>query len=208
MPRTMKRLAKNLDLGTLSTGHDLGEVVVGYRWTVCRGAVWETLQSNRSYEYGHTVQAPGFAPYSSDKWIEYWFPVKGTQGFVTANPEGAMNVRLKAGRVRVDISTLRNMNEKLIISQGAKRIYEKDVALKTLELFSDSVLISSQEPIVVTLGDRLIQYNTDPNDGVLSRPVETPKTLTGTASKVCTSRVRSSFVNDSTYRPKQNCNNA
>ncbi len=161
-------------------------------WGLSRqGMIWENLLSDTDGQYvevqsgrlfnqtDHTSTATpfkhrGFAPYSTDTWTEYWFPVQGTQGFVAANPVGAMNVRIRQGRVRVDISPLQDMNEKLVISQGSNRIYEKDVALKTLQLFSDSVSITSPGPIVVTLGDRLIQHSTDPNEGVLSRPVEAP----------------------------------
>ncbi len=157
-----------------------------------QGMIWEKLLSDTDGQYvevqsgrlfnqtDHTSTATpfkhrGFAPYSTDTWTEYWFPVKGTQGFVTANPAGAMNVRMRQGRVRIDISPLQNMKEKLVIAQGQSRIYEKEVNLKVMQAFSDSVATVSLEPLVVMLGDHVMEYRTDPADGVLSRPVESPK---------------------------------
>lgn len=156
-----------------------------------QGMIWENLLSDTDGQYvevqsgrlfnqtDHTSSATpfkhrGFAPYSTDGWTEHWFPVKGTQGFVIAGPAAAMNVRVRGGSVRVDISPLDNRKEKLVIRQGEKTLYDKTVELKTLQLFSDSVATSSADPVTVALGDQL-SYSTNPTDGVLSRPVETPK---------------------------------
>jgi tetratricopeptide (TPR) repeat protein len=67
------------------------------------------------------------------------------------------------------------MKQKLVIRQNDKAVYEKDVDLKVLQLFSDSVSISSGDNIEVMLGDHVMEYRTDPSDGVLSRPLEAPK---------------------------------
>ena len=40
-----------------------------------------------------------FAPYATDTWTEYWQPVKGIKGFVSASPWGAMNVTRENGRL-------------------------------------------------------------------------------------------------------------
>ena len=158
-----------------------------------QGMIWEKLLTDKDGQYvevqsgrlfNQTAEAStrtpfkhrGFAPYTTDTWTEYWFPVKGTQGFVTANPVGAMNVRVNARGVRVDISPLTDNQQLLTITRGRKNIYSKKVELKTLKVFSDSIGVStSGEPISVMLGDHLLEYNTDPQDGVLSRPVESPR---------------------------------
>lgn len=157
-----------------------------------QGMIWENLLSDTDGQYvevqsgrlfnqtDHTSSATpfkhrGYAPYSTDTWTEYWFPVKGTQGFVTASPSGAMNVRVRSGRVRVDISPLEDRKDKLVIRQGGKVVYDKVVELKVLKVFADSTAIASPEPLTVTFGNHLLEYNTDPADGVLSRPVESPK---------------------------------
>ncbi|MBL7847428.1 MAG: DUF5107 domain-containing protein [Cyclobacteriaceae bacterium] len=157
-----------------------------------QGMIWENLLSDTDGQYvevqsgrlfnqtDHTSTATpfkhrGFMPNSTDTWTEYWFPVKGTQGFVTASPAGAMNVRMRQGRVRVDISPLQDLKEKLVIKQSGKVLLDKVVELKTLKTFADSIAAPSTDPVTVVLGDKLLEFNSDPTDGVLSRPVESPK---------------------------------
>ena len=56
---------------------------------------------NQSAEAQHAdaVQAPRLrAGHSTDTWTEYWFPVKGTKGFVKANDLGALNVTREGER--------------------------------------------------------------------------------------------------------------
>ncbi len=156
-----------------------------------QGMIWEKLltdadgqyvevQSGRLYnQTDHTSSATpfkhrGFAPYTTDTWTEHWFPVKGTEGFVTASPAGAMNVRLRGGFARIDISPLSDLSEKLVVKQGERIIYDKDVNLKTLQSFRDSVSIQESLPVEVMLGNQLLKYSSDPEVGTLLRPVETP----------------------------------
>ena len=40
----------------------------------------------------------GFGPYATDRWTEYWFPVKGTSGFVRRATRGAQRDRREGGR--------------------------------------------------------------------------------------------------------------
>ncbi|MBL7849939.1 MAG: DUF5107 domain-containing protein [Cyclobacteriaceae bacterium] len=156
-----------------------------------QGMIWENLLSDTDGQYvevqsgrlfnqtDHTSSATpfkhrGFKPYSSDSWTEYWFPVVGTQGFVAATPAGALNVRVRKGYARLDISPLGDRKEKLVVIEGELKIYDKEITLKTLRPFADSVKITNGQPLKVVLGDRLIEYSTDPKEGVLSRPVESP----------------------------------
>ena len=158
-----------------------------------QGMIWEKLLTDKDGQYAEvqsgrlfnqTAESStvtpfkhrGFAPYQSDTWTEYWFPVKETQGFVTANPVGAMNVRASQRMVRVDISPVMNIEAMLTIRQGQKTIYSKKVDLKILQHFTDSVATASSATgdLEVILGDRLLEYRTDPADGVLSRPTTSP----------------------------------
>jgi tetratricopeptide (TPR) repeat protein len=154
-----------------------------------QGMIWENLLSDTDGQYvevqsgrlfnqtDHTSTATpfkhrGFLPYSTDVWTEHWFPVKGTQGFVTASPAGAMNVRVRGGRARIDISPLEARKDKLVVRQGDRVVYDKVVDLSVLKPFADSVSVGDTGPVTVTLGDKLLEYTTDPANGVLSRPVE------------------------------------
>jgi len=183
---------ENFGMGRYSAHEDKAGKKIWIWGLSQQGMIWENLLSDTDGQYvevqsgrlfnqtDHTSSATpfkhrGFLPYSTDTWTEYWYPVKGTQGFVTASPAGAMNVRIRNGRLRVDISPLEDRKDKLVIRQGGKVIAEKIVDLKVLKPFADSVSTSSSDPVVVTLGDRLLEYNSDPSDGVLSRPVESPR---------------------------------
>jgi len=62
------------------------------------------------------------------------------------------------------------------VRDGDRLVYSKKVSLKTLKVFSDSVRFTgNRNKLVVTLGNNLLQFKSDPLDGVLNRPVDSPK---------------------------------
>lgn len=158
-----------------------------------QGMIWEKLLTDTDGQYvevqsgrlfnqaspGSTYtpfKHPGFPPSTADGWTEYWFPVMKTQGFVKANPYGALNVRSRNGYVRVDFSALQEMKESLQILNGDQVLYEKNFSVKPLGVFTDSIgFQGSMDKLVVKLGSNKVVYRADPNDGVLSRPVDSPK---------------------------------
>ncbi len=103
-------------MGRYSTRDDkLGKKA--WIWGLSRqGMIWEKLLTDTDGQYVEVQSGRlfnqaaeestftpfkhrGFEPYSTDTWTEYWFPVKGTRGFVKANDHGALNVVLP-GTVR------------------------------------------------------------------------------------------------------------
>jgi len=158
-----------------------------------QGMIWEKLltdtdgqyvevQSGRLYNQaseGSTLtpfKNHGFAPSISDSWTEYWFPVKGTKGFVQASPFGAINVRFGQGYLKIDLSPLQQAREELKIFEGGKVIYSKVLTLTPLKQFSDSLSFQgNRDSITVTLGEKKLQYTADPASTVLQRPVDAPK---------------------------------
>lgn len=163
-------------------------------WGLSRqGMIWEKLltdgdgqyvevQSGRLFNQAADRSAftpfkhRGFAPYSTDTWTEYWFPVKSTKGFVKANQYGALNVKPENGEVRIYFSPVQSVNDKLEVLDGEKVIYSKLLSLKPLETFSDSVKAEvNLKRLNVRLGGNKLEYSADPEADVLSRPIETPK---------------------------------
>ncbi|HEX8037497.1 MAG TPA: DUF5107 domain-containing protein [Chryseosolibacter sp.] len=163
-------------------------------WGLARnGMIWEKLltdtdgqyvevQSGRLFnqaaeESNYTpFKQLGFAPYSTDKWTEYWFPVKGIKGFVKANPYGALNVRADNSSVRIDFMPLQDLADQLTVYDGSKVVYSKKVDLKTLRPFSDSFSFTGRtDSLTVTLGDVKMRYEADPKSGLMSRPVDSPE---------------------------------
>jgi tetratricopeptide (TPR) repeat protein len=163
-------------------------------WGLSRqGMIWEDLltdsdgqyveiQSGRLFNQAaeQSNRTPfkqlGFAPYTSDEWTEYWFPVKGTQGFVMANPYGALNLRVAGSNVKIDFLPLQNLNDELKVYDGKHEVYSKTVALKTMKPFSDTFTFAGNaDNLTVTLGKTKMRYDNNPNAGVLSRPVDSPQ---------------------------------
>ncbi|MBS1810790.1 MAG: DUF5107 domain-containing protein [Acidobacteria bacterium] len=118
----------------------------------------------------------GFAPYQSDTWTEYWFPVKGTRGFVKANPYGALNVIEENAEVTLYFSALQSIQDKLQVFDGDTLIYEKQIDLKPMETFRDRLLVKvNAKDLRVTLGNNKLEYFTKTHEGDLARPLEMPK---------------------------------
>ncbi len=182
---------ENFGMGRYATHDDKAGKKIWIWGLSQQGMIWEKLLSDTDGQYvevqsgrlynqtDHTSSSTpfkhrGFQPYSTDSWTEYWFPVVGTRGLVAASPAGAMNVRIRREFVRIDLCPLENMKENLVVVQAGRKIYEKSVTLKTLQVFTDSVSILPNSPLTVSLGDHLLDYNTDPNAGTLARPLESP----------------------------------
>ncbi len=163
-------------------------------WGLARnGMIWENLltdtdgqyvevQSGRLFnqaadESNYTpFKQLGFAPYTTNEWTEYWFPVKGTKGFVKANPYGALNVRTDNSSVKIDFVPLQDLTEELKVYDGGKVVYSKTAELKTLKPFSDSFpFTGNKDNLTVTLGDTKMRYETDPKAGLMNRPVDSPE---------------------------------
>lgn len=165
-----------------------------------QGMIWEKLLTDTDGQYvevqsgrlfnqaspGSTFtpfKHPGFPPSTADSWTEYWFPVMKTEGFVKANQYGALNVRSRNGYIRIDFSALQEMNESLQVLNGGQLLYEKKISVKPLSVFTDSIAFQgSTDKLVVKLGADKMVYRADPNDGVLSRPVDSPKNFDWTST--------------------------
>ena len=117
----------------------------------------------------------GFAPYGSDGWTEYWFPVKQTKGFVKANPYGALNIKKENGWLKIFFSPLQSIRDPLKIMDGGKTIYTKALRLNTMQTFADSIRSdANMNQLVVELGENKFIYQSAPEADNLSRPLETP----------------------------------
>lgn len=158
-----------------------------------QGMIWEKLltdtdgqyvevQSGRLFNQSaeNSMLTPfkhrSFSPYQSDAWTEYWFPVKQTKGFVKANNYGAVNVKVENGWLKIYFSPLQRMNEALEVFADRKKIYSKNISVKPLELFADSIQVSvDATKLKLTLGEDKLAWNADPADGNINRPMEIPK---------------------------------
>ncbi|MBK9708472.1 MAG: DUF5107 domain-containing protein [Acidobacteria bacterium] len=157
-----------------------------------QGMIWEKLLSDTDGQYVEVQSGRlfnqsaeqstftpfkhrGFAPYSTDQWTEYWFPVKATKGFVKANPYGALNVKNENGELKLFFSPVQFINDRLEVFDGEKLIYSKQLLLKPLELFTDSIKAGiKSENLHIRLGGNKFEYNGNPTADDLARPLDTP----------------------------------
>ncbi|TRX32029.1 DUF5107 domain-containing protein [Flavobacterium sp. ZT3R18] len=158
-----------------------------------QGMIWEKLltdtdgqyvevQSGRLFNQSseNSMYTPfkhrSFSPYQSDYWTEYWFPVKQTKGFVKANNYGSVNVKNENGWLKIYFSPLQKLNEKLEVFDNGKVVYSKNISVKPMELFQDSIRVAVDvNKLRLVLGENKLVWNSALEDGNLNRPLEIPK---------------------------------
>ncbi len=165
-----------------------------------QGMIWEKLltdtdgqyvemQSGRlfnqnGYSATHTpFKHLNFEPYATDIWTEYFYPVLRTKGYVEANDYGALNVKSDNGMLKIFFSPVQKINDNLEVKEGNKVIFSKKLSLEPLKTFSDSIRFSgNSKNLTVTIGGNKLIYSSNPEAGVLSRPLDAPKDFDWTSA--------------------------
>ncbi|MBP1635608.1 MAG: hypothetical protein H6Q10_2182 [Acidobacteria bacterium] len=162
-------------------------------WGLSRqGMIWEGLLTDQDGQYvevqsgrlfnqaaeGSTVtpfKHTGFAPHAADAWTEYWFPVKGTGGFVKADEHGALNVASEGGRLRVAFSPIAPVDGPVEIRDGGRLLFAGRVSLKPMQTWAQAFDRAAPERVSVRIGDGdgAFEYDAAADDR-LSRPVTAP----------------------------------
>lgn len=143
-----------------------------------------------------------FEPYQTDTWKEYWYPVLGTRGFVSASEYGALNILQENHQLKIYFSPARALADTLYITANGKPLYKKLIRTSPLQLFADSIPITfhatsdthttdtpstdilttgilttdtpSTNTLTATLGNQLLSWSSSPTAGDLARPVDAP----------------------------------
>ena len=163
-------------------------------WGLSRqGMIWEKLLTDTDGQYvemqsgrlfnqnsGGSLYTPfkykGFAPYATDIWTEYFYPVLKTRGYVEANEYGALNLKNEDGYLKVYFSPAQKIDDILEISEGQNVLYSKKISLDPLKTYADSVRFSGNaRNITVTVGGSKLKYSSDPNFNVTGRPLVAPE---------------------------------
>lgn len=157
-----------------------------------QGMIWEKLLTDTDGQYVEVQSgklfnqtAPlstftpfkhrGFAPYATDEWIEYWFPVKGTKGFVKANPFGALNAVVKDGKFTLAFSPLQSFSAEIVVEKNGEVVFSKGVNFETFKTYEDSFSFSGNtKDVVVRVGNKMT-FDFNPERSNLSRPVDSPQ---------------------------------
>ena len=157
-----------------------------------QGMIWEKLLTDTDGQYvevqsgrlfnqsaeGSTFtpfKHKSFAPYGTDTWKEYWYPVLKTNGFVEANEYGALNIKYDDGWLKIYFNPVQKIDDSLEVKEGDKIIYNKKIKFDPLQTFVDSVKANvDTNNLVVLLGVNKLIYKTSPEAYDLSRPLDTP----------------------------------
>ncbi len=161
-------------------------------WGLSRqGMIWDKLLTDTDGQYVEvqsgrlfnqsaegSMRTPfknrGFAPYATDEWTEYWFPIKGTGGLVKTNAYGSLNMRAADGFLKWQFSPLQNFDETISVFESGKKILGRKISFKTLQLYRDSVIWSGDlKEMTLAIGEKFL-YDGNPSAETLSRPVELP----------------------------------
>ena len=163
-------------------------------WGLSRqGMIWENLLTDSDGQYiewqsgrlfnqaaGSSSETPfkhrEFAPYGTDKWSEIWFPLKETKGVKTASPYGIINYEQHGNNLIIYFSPLQEIHNRLTVSSGGSKLYEKQLDLKPLSLFSDSLKIDPRKEFTIDIGGGKMRCSgSDFQDNYLHRPLTAPK---------------------------------
>lgn len=166
-----------------------------FLWGLSReGGIWEDLltdtdgqyielQSGRMYNqpasnssltpYKHTA----FGPQATDRWTEYWFPVKGIKGVSKASRIGALNVLREDGFLKLYFSPLQKLSTSIKLYEGEKEVNSIPLNCGVLETWKDSIPLNkavAAGKLKVVVGEDLLVYSEVPSDNITSRPKQLP----------------------------------
>lgn len=166
-----------------------------FLWGFSReGGIWEDLltdtngqyielQSGRMYNqpasnssltpYKHTA----FGPQATDRWTEYWFPVKGIKGVSKASRIGALNVLREDGFLKLYFSPLQKLSTTIKLYEGEKEMNSIPLNCGVLETWKDSIPLNKAVAagrLKVVVGEDLLVYSEVPSDNITSRPKQLP----------------------------------
>jgi len=159
-------------------------------WGLARaGMIWEKLLTDKAGQYvevqsgrlfnqsaENSTFSPfkhkSFAPYNTDLWKEYWYPVAATKGIKEANNIGAFNTVISQGKTHIYFNPVQAINDSLKIVQDNEVIATRFVQLKPMQLYHDSIA-NTNENLGFILGNNLLKYNIGEKNE-LERPTTTP----------------------------------
>lgn len=166
-----------------------------FLWGLSReGGIWEDLltdtngqyielQSGRMYNQPASASAltpfkhHAFAPQATDRWTEYWYPVKGIRGVAKASRIGALNIIREDDFLKIYFSPLEKLSTTLTLFDGDKKLQSFPLNCNVLETWKDSIPLRNAAPegrLKIIIGDDLLCYSELPSDNNLNRPLQLP----------------------------------
>lgn len=110
-------------------------------------------------------------PYEVKHWEQYWYPVRGIEGFKNANLNGAVNLEKRDGKKGNNVflgyySTGKVDNAKVVLKNKDKVIFEKNIAISPDKPFAENIKMEGAynladlytQLININTGEMLIDY--------------------------------------------------
>ncbi|ULQ51550.1 DUF5107 domain-containing protein [Flavihumibacter fluvii] len=165
-----------------------------------QGMIWEKLLTDKDGQYVELQSGRlfnqnaerssltpfkhiSFAPYATDTWTEYWYPVGPTKGMVKANALGALNLQQENGWVKIRFSPVQSFKDTLQVWNGDKLLYSKFIGFNTMKTFVDSVQFAAdKQSLSVKFTEHEFYYDNDPSADDLARPADAPANFNWTSA--------------------------
>jgi tetratricopeptide (TPR) repeat protein len=143
-------------------------------WGLSRqGMIWENLLTDTDGQYvelqsgrlfnqasGGSTLSPfkhvSFAPYTADSWTESWYPVRKTGGITAASEMGALYLRRTPTHLIWNVSPVASLTGSFVIKADNEKIFDRNIVLKTLVNYTDSVRYGGDGALRITMGGRPI----------------------------------------------------
>ena len=154
-----------------------------FLWGLSReGGIWEDLLTDTNGQYielqsGRMYKHTAFGPQATDRWTEYWFPVKGIKGVSKASRIGALNVLREDGFLKLYFSPLQKLSTTIKLYEGEKEMNSIPLNCGVLETWKDSIPLNKAVAagrLKVVVGEDLLVYSEVPSDNITSRPKQLP----------------------------------
>ncbi len=166
-----------------------------FLWSQARdGGIWEELltdtdgqyielQSGRMYNQpaSNSASTPykhyAFGAGMTDRWTEYWFPVKGIQGISKASRVGALHVSREPDGLKLAFSPLAAFSATLKIYDGDRECYTLPIETEVLRPWSKTVAEAGNIPqgnLRIVIGEADLVYSEREEDYKLNRPTALP----------------------------------
>ncbi len=151
-----------------------------FRWSLSRsGAIWDSLLTDNDGPYyepqsGRLLDQNDhefFAPYTTDRWREFWFPYKQIGPLSTATPAGVLSARTDGQQVQLGFNALRQIDEEIVVSQGEREVFRERLRLPPMGVYQKTITAAVPPgSLRVRLGS-VLTFTDDPDDGLLKRPL-------------------------------------
>ncbi len=159
-------------------------------WGLSRqGDIWVDILSDTNTNVQYTELQTGFlynqaavsstyTPYkhlflegnSENQFSEIWFPVKGTNGMVKADPFGTLNIIEADDHSTIKFCALQKIEGQLIVSANGKELLRKEIRLKPMELFEEPLSIKADVDYTIDIAGVFQYSSTERKDKLMSRP--------------------------------------